>query len=121
MDAETGDQESCELQLLDLQMQTADMKSQLDMLLKAIESFESATASATATQMFQAPGNDHEALRIWQAAGLAESATFADIAVAVEEWAFQNAGNMQAVLEKGWLTFLYSLIEDTVCRLPGQN
>jgi hypothetical protein len=116
MDAEDSTSEPCDLQLLELQMQTADMKSQLDILLKVIEQLESASGDSQIL-----PPQDPEALRIWQAAGLIGPATFAEVASAVEEWSFQDAENMRLVLEKGWLTLIYSLIEESICGLPHEN
>lgn len=113
--------EPCDLQLLDLQMQIADMKSHLDILLNAIERLESASATSAAASALQMPPQDPDALQIWQAAGLVGPATFAEVASAVEEWSFRDAGNMRLVLEKGWLTLIYSLIEESICSLPHEN
>jgi hypothetical protein len=115
-----ADSEPCDLQLLELQMQTADMKSQLDILLNAIERMEAeAEASSADSQIL--PPQDPKALQIWQAAGLVGPATFAEVASAVEAWSFQDADNMRLVLEKGWLTLIYSLIEESICSLPHEN
>jgi hypothetical protein len=116
-----ADSEPCDLQLLELQMQTADMKSQLDILLNAIERMEADTEISASASALQMPPQDPKALQIWQAAGLVGPATFTEVASAVEAWSFQDADNMRLVLEKGWLTLIYSLIEESICSLPHEN
>ncbi len=99
-------------ELLRLQIETADLKSQLDILLAAVRRLESASdirlrqpAGQTQMQMWQG--------QAWQSAGLPEEASFPEVCKAMEDWVLSQPNYKDIVaFAGGWLNFLHSLIAD---------
>jgi hypothetical protein len=94
-------------ELLRLQIETADLKSQLDILLAAVRRLE----SASDIRLRQPAGQTQ--MQMWQSAGLPEEASFPEVCKAMEDWVFSQPNYKEIVASAGgWLSFLHSLIAD---------